>query len=127
MPRLRVEGLDSLRTEALREALRGREAGIAIQAVLPHQDADIVVRVDPSLESYDTQWDWGVTRRVADTTTGLLVSAECRMHPRAGALAYAHEILVHARGYLHCPGPPGAPTGTLVHLHSPGWDFRGVS
>lgn len=126
---------------AFREAMdRGRQAGIAMRVLPPGEPADIMVCVDETLEDYGTDWNaeeaehvldevpqtWGITRCTADPNTGHLVGAVCRMHPRAGAIAYGHEILVHARGYLHCPGPPGAPTGTLVHPHSPGWDFRGV-
>jgi hypothetical protein len=63
---------------------------------------------------------WGTTHVVA--LGDVMVSAEIRLHPHAGALTLAHE-LGHALGYLH---PVAAPTGHLMHPSSPGWDWRGL-
>lgn len=94
---------------------------------------DVLLSVDQALEA-GTDWNaddpehalddapqtWGLTR--CQSLGDELLSCTVRMHPRAGPIAYTHE-LGHALGYQH---PALCPSGHLLHPSRPGWDWRGL-
>lgn len=95
---------------------------------------DVVISVDPTLdtdpgtcgpgdvdETTCPAQVWGVTH-CTSTAAGVTLRCTVRMHPRAGALAYGHE-LGHVFGFEH---PDNPPSGVIMHAHRPGWDFRGI-
>jgi len=86
--------------------------------------ASVTLIEDPTVDLRssvdDTDERHGVT--VVRTSGDVVVSAEIRVMPGAGALVIAHE-LGHALGFLH---PPACPTGHIMHSHHPGWNGRGV-
>ena len=123
------EGVDAA---ALRRAVtEWRDHGHPVR--LDCNAPDVLVTLDPGLEG-GTDWNaedpehalddlpqtWGVTR--CQALDGELLSCTIRVHPRAEALAYTHE-LGHALGYQH---PPLCPSGHLMHPSRPGWDWRGL-
>ena len=81
-------------------------------------DADPTVDDRASVD--DLSETHGIT--VVHVDSGVVVAAEIRVMPRAGALVVAHE-LGHALGYRH---PDAAPSGHMMHPHRPGWDSRGL-
>lgn len=79
---------------------------------------------DPTVDTRASYDDVAVTHgvTVAHVDEGVVVAAEIRVLPSAGALVIAHEI-GHSLGYLH---PQACPTGHLMHPSRPGWDDRGL-
>ena len=90
-------------------------------------DATIASSAPVGIEAHDGELSplspqtWGVT--ACSREGRRIVRCHVRLHPQAGELAIAHELL-HAHGWEH---PPLAPTGHVLHPSSPGLrDWRGV-
>lgn len=102
--------------------------GVISIAIDPTLDDATIATANPvGIDQHDgelsplTPQTWGVT---ACTREGrALRRCHVRLHPQAGELTLAHELL-HAQGWEH---PVGAPTGHILHPRDPGpRDWRGV-
>lgn len=77
---------------------------------------------DLGTESHAIKQTWGLTATFPQGSE-VIDHSVVRLHPRAKAKTFGHELM-HALGI---PDPKVLPpTGSIMNMHRPGWDTRGV-